>query len=52
MNIAQKVKWGYVRKLKLSHLLNDNFSSGPTIILFPILPLLRRSITLKHIFES
>jgi hypothetical protein len=50
MNIAQKV--GICKELKPSHIFNDNFSRGPTIIIFTILPLLGRNLTLKRIFES
>jgi hypothetical protein len=52
MNIAQKSRVGISKKLKLPHIFNDNFSRGPNIIIFAILPLLRRNITLKRIIES
>jgi hypothetical protein len=54
MNITQKGKSsvGICKKLKLPHIFNDGFSRGPIIIIFPMIPLLRRNITLKRFFES
>jgi hypothetical protein len=51
-NIAQKAEWEYVRSCNCLYVFHENFSRGPTIIIFSILPVLRRNITLKCIFES